>query len=52
MAQILETDSRNRDISRARDLYLDVVQSYPEGAFASPARERLLYLERHFFEVR
>ena len=51
-AQILEADSRHRDISRARDLYLDVVQSYPEGAFASPARERLLYLERHFFEVR
>ncbi|HYW84681.1 MAG TPA: hypothetical protein VFB30_15570, partial [Spirochaetia bacterium] len=52
MAQILEADSRNRDISRARDLYLDVVQKYPEGAFASPARERLLYLERHFFDVR
>ena len=52
MAQILEADSRNRDISRARDLYLEVVQRYPEGAFASPARERLLYLERHFFEVR
>jgi len=52
MAQILEADSQNRDISRARDLYLEVVQGYPEGAFASPARERLLYLERHFFEVR
>ncbi len=52
MAQILEADWRNRDIARARDLYLEVVQSYPEGAFAAPARERLLYLERHFFEVR
>jgi len=51
-AQILEADSRNRDISRARNLYLEVAQNYPEGAFASPARERLLYLERHFFEVR
>jgi hypothetical protein len=52
MAQILESDSRNRDIARARDLYLEVVRSYPEGPFASSARERLLYLERHFFEVR
>jgi outer membrane protein assembly factor BamD (BamD/ComL family) len=52
MAQILEADSRYRDIARARDLYLEVAQSYPEGAFASLARERLLYLERHFFEVR
>jgi tetratricopeptide (TPR) repeat protein len=52
MAQVLEADSRYRDIARARALYLEVVRRYPEGTFASPARDRLLYLERHFFEVR
>jgi outer membrane protein assembly factor BamD (BamD/ComL family) len=52
MAQVREGDSRYRDIARARDLYLEIVRSYPEGTFASPARDRLLYLERHFFEVR
>lgn len=52
MAQVLEADSRYRDIARARNLYLEIVHGYPEGKFASPARDRLLYLERHFFEVR
>jgi hypothetical protein len=52
MAQLREADSRYRDIARARDLYLEILRRYPEGAFAAPARDRLLYIERHFFEVR
>lgn len=51
-AQLLEADSRYRNIARARDIYLEILRSYPESTFASAARERLLYLERHFFEVR
>jgi hypothetical protein len=52
MAQLLEADSRYRNIARARDIYLEITRSHPESTFASAARERLLYLERHFFEVR
>jgi hypothetical protein len=52
MAQLLEADSQFRDIAKARDLYGGIVKSFPESAFAGPARERLLYLERHFFLVR
>ena len=52
MAQLLEADSRYRDIPRARDIYTEMLRSYPESTFASAARQRLLYLERHFFEVR
>jgi hypothetical protein len=51
-AQLLEADSRFRDIARARDLYLQVTRNYPESPFAGLASERLLYIERHFFQVR
>jgi hypothetical protein len=51
-AQLLEADSAFRDIVRARDLYRDIVATYPVGDFAGPARERLQYIERHFLQVR
>jgi len=51
-AQLLEADSRFRDIGRARDLYQGILRFSPESAFAGPARERLLYIERHFYQVR
>ncbi len=51
-ARLLEADSPFRDIAKARDLYGDVVSSYPVGAFAAPARDRLQYIERHFYQIR
>jgi tetratricopeptide (TPR) repeat protein len=51
-AQLLEADSPFRDIAKARDFYRDVVSRYPVGDFAAPARERLQYIERHFYQIR
>ena len=42
-----------RDVARAaRDTYGRVYDQWPESPFSEPARERMLYLERHFFDVR
>jgi hypothetical protein len=51
-AQLLESDSPFRDIARARGLYQGILNGFPVSAFANPARERLQYIERHFFQVR
>jgi outer membrane protein assembly factor BamD (BamD/ComL family) len=51
-AQFLEADSQFRDIARARDIYQQLVTTYPESAFAEASRQRLLYINRHFFQVR
>lgn len=52
LAQLLEKDSAFRDIGRARDLYSSMLRRFPESAFADTARERLRYIERHFYQVR
>jgi tetratricopeptide (TPR) repeat protein len=52
MGQLLEADSQFRDIARAKELYGLIVKEYPESVFAEPARQRLLYIDRHFFQVR
>ncbi len=51
-AQLLEADSSFRDIARARGLYSGIVTGRPESAFADAARQRLLYIDRHFIQVR
>ena len=51
-ANLLEMESQFRDIARARDLYSGILARYPESAFAAAARERLSYIDRHFYEVR
>jgi outer membrane protein assembly factor BamD (BamD/ComL family) len=51
-AQFLEDDSPFRDIEKARDAYSDLLTTHPESGFAEPARLRLRYIERHFFQVR
>ena len=51
-AQFLEADSPFRDIARSRDTYRDLLKEHPESTFADAARERLRYIERHFFQVR
>jgi hypothetical protein len=52
LAQFLEADSPFRDIARSRDTYRDLLKTHPESAYANPARERLRYIERHFYQVR
>ena len=52
LAQLLENDSAFRDIARARELYGSLLKRFPESAFADAARERLRYIERHFYQVR
>jgi tetratricopeptide (TPR) repeat protein len=51
-ANLLEMDSQFRDIARARDLYRRILGSSPESPFAAAARERLSYIDRHFYQVR
>jgi hypothetical protein len=51
-AQLLEADSPMRDIPAARDLYKRVLESYPESRFAGSAKDRLRYIEQHFYYVR
>lgn len=50
--QLYEADSPMRDIARARDIYRGLLQSYPESPFAARARDRVRYIEEHFFTVR
>jgi hypothetical protein len=52
MGQMLEADSAFRDIARARGLYAGILKNRPESPYAEAARERLRYIERHFFQVR
>ncbi len=51
-AQLLEKDSAYRDIPRARELYRRILEEFPESLFAGSSRERLRYLEQHFYYVR
>jgi hypothetical protein len=52
LGSLLEADSQFRDLSRARDTYRDLLKIHPESAYADTARERLRYIERHFYQVR
>lgn len=52
LAQLLEGESRFRDIKRARTMYNDILARFPESPFAHDARERIGYIDRHFFQVR
>ena len=51
-AQLLEADSQFRDIARARDLYSGILSDHPESTFADAARQRVQYIDRHFYQVR
>lgn len=52
LAQLLETSEQFRDITRARQIYSDLLREHPESAFAGRARDRVEYINRHFFQVR
>jgi hypothetical protein len=51
-ALFLEKNSAYRDIQRARELYKEILEEFPESRFAGPSRERLRYIEQHFYYVR
>ena len=50
--ELLEADSQFRDIARARATYKEILDRFPESAFAADARRRIEYIDRHFFQVR
>jgi tetratricopeptide (TPR) repeat protein len=52
LGQLLELDSQFRDLARARATYDEILHRYPESAYAARARERIRYINRHFFEIR
>jgi hypothetical protein len=52
LGQLLELDSQFRDLARARAMYKEILDRYPESAYAARARIRVGYIDRHFFEIR
>ncbi len=50
--QLYETNSPLRDIAKARESYRDLLRAFPESAFANMARERVRYINEHFFIIR
>jgi len=50
--QLYEANSSFRDIAKARASYSDLLQAFPESAFANMARERVRYIDEHFFIIR
>jgi outer membrane protein assembly factor BamD (BamD/ComL family) len=52
LAQFLETDSPFRDIARAREIYTMILTAYPESKYAGASRDRIRYIEQHFYYVR
>ncbi len=52
LGQLLELDSQFRDLARARATYKEILDRYPESLYAARARERIGYIDRHFFEIR
>ncbi|MFO8043970.1 MAG: hypothetical protein R6U25_12265 [Alkalispirochaeta sp.] len=52
LAQLYESEWSGRDLPHARELYHRVVDNYPLSRWRGPARERIEYLNRHFFHIR
>ncbi|HTP57829.1 MAG TPA: hypothetical protein VMM82_02860, partial [Spirochaetia bacterium] len=52
LGQLLEMDSQFRDLARARATYREILDRYPESVYAGRARDRIGYIDRHFFEIR
>ncbi len=49
---LYEKETAFRDYNKSRKFYQKVLSDYPESPYADPARERVDYLNRHFFYVR
>ncbi len=52
LAQFLESDSPYRDIARAKELYSVILQDIPESRYAGPSKDRIRYIDQHFYYVR
>ena len=52
LGTIYEKNTGYRNIERARSCYRAVVDDYPTSSYWDRARERIRYLDRHFFSVR
>ena len=51
LAGIYEVDSPQRDLESARKYYRLLYDDFPESRYAELARQRIRYLDRHFFLV-
>jgi tetratricopeptide (TPR) repeat protein len=49
---LYEKQTDFRDYKKSRDFYQKIISDFPESRYADPARERVDYLNRHFFYVR
>jgi hypothetical protein len=52
MAEVYEAEWEGRDLLLARNLYRSVIENYPLSRWRRQARERIEYLNRHFFHIR
>lgn len=52
LARMFESPWDGRDIRRARDTYLRLVNEYPFSRYWDAAGERIEFLNRHFFYIR
>nr|MDA3947679.1 hypothetical protein [Spirochaeta sp.] len=52
LAQLAETAGPTRDLRRARELYSELVDSYPFSVHYRDSEERIRFLNRHFFHIR
>jgi len=52
LGELYEYSSAIRDFKKARGYYTFVVRDYPESGFYGAARERIDYINRHYFHVR
>lgn len=51
LAQTYE-DEPDRDLRRSRELYATIVGEFPLSRYWDASRERIEYLDRHFFIIR
>lgn len=52
LARLYETDAELRNLRSSLTHYRQIVHSYPLSRYWEPSRERIEYLERHFFYLR
>ena len=52
LGRLYESEWPGQDLVVARDLYMELVNSYPLSLHRQPAQRRIEYLNRHFFYIR
>jgi TolA-binding protein len=51
LGQLHELVAAYLDFKKAREYYGRVVREFPESVYYGPARERIAYINRHYFRV-